>query len=411
MKKKFLFKAALILLAIMLVVLIIVAIVRSNRGYIIKDGLINATPKTEEKMDKLLAKKDDNMLIDLSLIDSRTGITIDDKAKRELLIIDGVGNSFNDLTIVTNAKKLCIRNITIINTSSPVLNTVATSVELSSTYFATKENGATCVQLEASSCELSIEYSATIYGGNANQAEDGGSAIFANRLSITTKNTKSAVLYLYGGKAGKGIDGNDGAPVMDYDISTHYASFSSGRNGTNGRNGNPGSKGISSGIGGDALLCQGLSVSKKMYIYAYGGDSNVSGSGGNGSDGGNGEGAYTPNPIRFVSYVGGLGGNGSRGGNGADEKRPGVGINCASAEISAESTVKTYAGKRGSAGKGGMGGQGGVGGFSSESSITNNSAPTQSPSGSKGANGKDGNTLQESEIKSYIISSLNGKIN
>lgn len=414
MTKRFLVISLIALAIIIAIVTTIIVVCVSNRDtYTEDDGTFVAIPATAERLYEILEENDSPRLkIDFSKINVYSDIAISDKTNREFLILDGAGLYFEEFSIVTNAKNLVITNLSVKNTNNAVLVMNGSYVTLSvkSCFFDVEKETST-VRIDSEKCILTLKETSKFYGGDGEPTKDGASALIANELTVNVDENDSGTLYLYGGKAGIGIDGQDGKDGYSYSPSTQYASWSSGRDGASGGDGTDASDPISAGHGGDALVCNQLTVCYNAIIHCYGGDGNVSGDGADGGSGGTGEGAVTPNPIRYRSYQGGVGGNAGDGSDGADENRPGVGIHADTVTVYSSSNITSKRGERGLAGVGGKAGTPGSGGFGSESSMTNWHGPKQASSGSRGADGKDGKTLDDNEIFDYIINKINGDIN
>lgn len=414
MTKRFLVISSIALAIIIATITTIIVICVSNRDtYTEDDGTFVATPATTERLYEILEENDSPRLkIDFSRIDVYSDIVINDKTNREFLILEGAGFYFEEFFIVTNAKNLVLSNLSVKNANNEVLVMNGSYVTLSvKSCFFDVEKETSAVRIDSEKCILTLEETSKFYGGDGEPTQDGASALIANELTVNMDKNDFGTLYLYGGKAGIGIDGQDGKDGYSYSPSTQYASWSSGRDGASGGDGTDATNSISAGCGGDALVCNQLTVCYNAIIHCYGGDGNAAGHGASGGDGGTGEGAVTPNPIRYRSYNGGIGGDAGDGSDGADEKRPGVGVNADVVTIYGSSSIISKHGERGSAGTAGKAGMPGSGGFGSESSMTNWHGPSQASSGSRGADGKDGKTLDDNEIYDYIINKINGDIN
>lgn len=412
MTKRFIIICSIIIVLIIAIVSSIIAVCVSNRDiYTEDDDTVVLIPDTLERLYEVLASKDAKLKIIFSNIDTYSGISIKDYNNRESLIIDGNNYYFEELTIETNAKNVIISNISIKNDCSTILvmNGAYTTLKLESCLFDV-ENTACAANILSDKCIITLVSTSKFYGGDADTAQNGASALLANDITINTEEESMGILCLYGGIAGVGVNGTNGSDGYSYNPSTQYTSWSSGRDGASGGNGENASEAIAAGQGGDALVCQELTVYNNAVLKCYGGDGAKSGAGANGGDGGSGEGAVTPNPIRWRSYSGGCGGNSGNGSNGADEVRPGVGIKATTVNIYSTTNVISVRGKRGEPGVGGKAGLPGTGGWGSESSVTHSGGPKQASSGAYGIDGNKGKILDESEIFDYIINTISGFI-
>lgn len=414
MTKRFLVISSIALAIIIATVTTIIVICVNNRDtYTEDDGTFVATPATTERLYEILEENDSQRLkIDFSKIDVYSDVAISDKTNREVLILNGGGLYFEEFSIVTNAKNLVITNLSVKNANNEVLVMNGSYVTLSvKSCFFDVEKEASAVRIDSEKCILALEDTSKFYGGDGEPTQNGASGLVANELTINVDENAFGTLYIHGGKAGIGIDGQDGKDGYSYSPSTQHASWGSGRDGSSGGNGTDATKAFTAGQGGDALVCDQLTVCYNVVLKCYGGGANKSGDGAHGGDGGCGEGASTGHPVPIKSYDGGRGGDAGDGSDGGDEIRPGAGINADTIIVYSSSSVTSKRGERGTAGVAGRSGVPGSGGWGSESSMTNWHGPKQASSGSRGADGKDGRTLDDNEIFDYIINKINGDIN
>lgn len=358
----------------------------------------------ELSVEELLETENDKLTLNLSANDNYENYTLKDNKGRSMLVINGNNTAWYNLYIVSNAKTIVIKDLEIINSKGGtgiISSRSSASVTLENVTVRMQSNSGVALNLAAGS-QLYVEGSVTLCGGDGLTNQDGGSAVIGESyLTIGGSGTLS----LSGGDGGAGSNGTDGASGKSYSTSLTSVDgwFQTGSDGQDGGDGKDGSDGYAAGQGGDALVCDVLTVQDTVSIACYGGASNQSGNGGNGGDGGNGEGATKARPWALHSYKGGDGGDAGNGGNGGDESRPGYGIMCNSATISSAAKVFAVAGARGAAGSGGEAGTPGSGGESM-------SGAEEASAGSAGTAGSDGASLSEEDIKPYYILYLEGEI-
>ncbi len=415
MTKRFLITIGLILAVVIGLSVVLISSCINNKDAWLdkKTGILLAKPGTMERLDEFVQSNEDKLEINLSKMNLANSIEIDDTGNKDTLIIDGNSGYFTDFTIQTNAKNVIIRNIAVKNIDKPFLVMKGTYVTLEfESVFIEVEKFANGVELHGERCLFSVVNTNRIKAGYGDFCQNGFSAIIGKNIEFFAKEGHSSKIELYGGKAGQGVSAMKTDDGYSYNPATRYANWDSGADGLSGGDSADGKDGKPAGTGGDALSCkEEIIVNKNIVLNCHGGDGNQSGAGASTGRGGVGQGALTPQPIRWRSYSGGRGGNSGDAGSGAPEVRSGAGIVCSQIRIASSASVTCQKGARGSCGAKGTAGEPGLGGYGSEDSVTgSNNKNKRGPTGTKGKDGLDGRTLNNDEVFDYIIPTIIGEI-
>ena len=187
----------------------------------------------------------------------------------------------------------------------------------------------------------------SVYGGQGLEGGAGGSAVVAERLSVSVTEAM-----FQGGTGGTGITGEKGKQGEAGEDGLNQVA---GKKGLIGGNGSDGGKGGDGGFAVQASYIEILSGADVEFVGGTGGTGGTGGQGGQGGNGGIGYAGVIGAAGAGNGGTGGIGGIGGQGGNGC------VALNCDLMSV-INGTVTIKDGNGGQGGSGGLGGRGGTGG-------------------------------------------------